>query len=135
MLYPSLSTYTFIVSQNAVDKYHHINNAIYVKWILDASIRHPELISVLDQPESAGWVAHRQQIEYLCQACLGDELEVRTWVADVSQTGALRKYEIVRTSDDKLIAKGWTEWLYVDITTGRPALAPLGIQKISTLKE
>ena len=119
---PSLSlfTYTFIVSQCAIEQYGHANNAIYVQWIQDAAARQPESTPKFDQPENKGWIARRHRIEYVSHPCPGDEFEVRTWVADLSRTEALRTYEISRTADGKVVAKGQTEWLYVDIVTDRP---------------
>ena len=119
---PSLSlfTYTFIVSQCAIEQYGHANNAIYVQWIQDAAARQPESTPQIDQPENKGWIARRHRIEYFSHPCPGDEFEVRTWVADISRTEALRTYEISRTADGMVVAKGQTEWLYVDMVTDRP---------------
>ena len=133
---PSLFTYTVIVSQCAIEQYGHANNAIYVQWIQDAAARQPESIPRFDQPENKGWIVRRHRIEYFFDPCPGDEFEVRTWVADLSRTEALRTYEISRTVDGKVIAKGQTEWLYVDIITNRPIPIHSEIQKtFSVLRE
>ena len=133
---PSLFTYTVIVSQCAIEQYGHVNNAIYVQWIQDAAARQPESIPRFDQPENKGWIVRRHRIEYFFDPCPGDEFEVRTWVADLSRTEALRTYEISRTVDGKVIAKGQTEWLYVDIITNRPIPIHSEIQKtFSVLRE
>ena len=64
------------------------------------------------------------RIEYLLPAFEGDELEVRTWIADMKRVRAQRKYDFTRKSDGKVIANGETHWVYVDLTTGRPIPIP-----------
>ena len=54
----------------------------------------------------------------------GDELEVRTWIADMKRVRAQRKYDFTRKSDGKVVAKGETLWIYVELTTGRPIPIP-----------
>jgi acyl-CoA thioester hydrolase len=117
-------SYTFIVPQSAIDEYGHVNNVIYVQWMQDAATRHPQAIPEFVQPENTGWFAREHRIEYLLPAFEGDELEVRTWVADMKRVRAQRKYDFTRKSDGKVVAKGETNWIYVDLTTGRPIPIP-----------
>lgn len=117
-------TYTFVVPQSAIDDYGHVNNVIYVQWMQDAAIRHGEATAGYRLAENTGWFAREHRIEYLAPAFLGDEIEVRTWLADAKRSRAYRRYEFVRKGDGKLIARGETQWIYVDLTTGRPILIP-----------
>lgn len=120
----SIFRFTFTVPKSAIDEYGHVNNVIYVQWMQDAATRHPQAIPEFVQPENTGWFAREHRIEYLLPAFEGDELEVRTWVADMKRVRAQRKYDFTRKSDGKLIAKGETHWIYVDLTTGRPIPIP-----------
>jgi acyl-CoA thioester hydrolase len=40
---------------------------------------------------------------------------------------AQRKYEFVRKADGKVIVKGETQWVFVELTTGRPIPIPAEI--------
>jgi len=57
------------------------------------------------------WVARSHHIEYLRPAFAGDEIEARTWIADLRRVRAQRRYEFMRQSDGVIIAKGETDWV------------------------
>ena len=127
---PSILTYTFRVPQSAIDEYGHVNNVIYVQWMQEAAIRHGEAITEYKLPENAGWFAREHRIEYLAPAYEGDEIEVNTWLVEMKRVRAHRRYKFVRVADGKLIAKGETQWIYVDLTTGRPMTIPAEIAAV-----
>ena len=76
--------------------------------------------------ESAGgtWFARSHHIEYLKPAFLGDQLTMRTWVTEARRVRSIRRYEFRRS--DTLLAQGETDWVFVDVTTGRPKSIPDG---------
>lgn len=123
---PPLSIFTcsFIVPQSAIDEYGHVNNVIYVQWMQDAESRHPESIPEFKQPENTGWFVREHRIRYLNPAYLGDEIEVRTWISEWKRVRRIRKYEFARKADGKVIVKGETQWVFVELTTGRPIALP-----------
>ena len=121
---PSIFSYTLTVPQSAIDEYGHVNNVVYLQWMQDAAIRHPQAISEYRQPENTGWFAREHRIEYFFPAHLGDEIEVRTWISEIKRVRALRKYEFVRKADGKVITRGETQWIFVDLSTGRPMTIP-----------
>jgi acyl-CoA thioester hydrolase len=127
MPHPPIFTYTFRVPQSAIDEYGHVNNVIYVQWMQDAAIHHGETFTEYKLAENTGWFAREHRIEYLTPAYEGDEIEVRTWLVEMRRVRAQRKYEFVRKADGKVIAKGETQWIYVDLTTGRPIAIPAEI--------
>ena len=116
----SIFSYTFTVPESAIDEYGHVNNVIYVQWMQDAAVRHPESIPEYKQPENTGWFAREHRIEYLAPAFAGEEIEVRTWIAEAKRSRAQRKYEFIRKADGKVIVRGETQWIFVDLTSGRP---------------
>lgn len=117
------------VEPPAIDGNGHVNNVEYVRWMQDAAVAHSDSVGCSQLTESAGctWVARSHHIEYLRPAFLGEHLEVRTWVADVRRIASLRKYEFHRPADGALIARGETDWVYVDATSGRPQRIPAEI--------
>ena len=119
-----IHTYTFTVPQSAIDDYGHVNNVIYVQWMQDAAIRHGEATAGYVLPADAGWFAREHRIEYLAPAFVDEEIEVRTWLASVKLSRIQRRYEFVRVTDGKVIAKGETLWIYVSLSSGRPIRIP-----------
>jgi acyl-CoA thioester hydrolase len=124
---PAIFTYTFPVPQSVIDENGHVNNVAYVQWMQEAAIRHGESKGYI-QPENTGWFVREHRIQYFLPALFGDELEVRAWLSEIKRVRLHRRYEFIRTSDGKVIAKGETDWVYVDATTGRPIAIPAEIE-------
>lgn len=53
-----------------------------------------------------------------------DEIEVRAWITEIKRVRTQRKYEFIRKGDGKVIAKGETQWVFVELSTGRPIPIP-----------
>jgi len=64
------------------------------------------------------------KVEYLLPAYAAEEVEIRTWIEDMRKVRSLRKYEFIRRSDGRVVARGETDWVFVDSTTGRPRAIP-----------
>ena len=118
--------YGFTVPESDIDGNGHVNNVAYVQWMQDVAIRHFEASGgkPLMEEASATWVARSHHIEYLRPAYVGDLVEARTWIASFSRVRSVRRYAFVRLSDDAVLAKGETEWVFVNATTGRPKAIP-----------
>ena len=116
----------FIVPEAAIDANGHVNNVAYVQWMQDAAIRHFASIKGMDLMHDLGatWVVRSHGIEYLAEAFAGDRIEARTWVANFRRVRSLRRYEFVRVSDGVALAKGETEWVFVNAESGRPCSIP-----------
>ena len=72
----------------------------------------------------ATWVVREHKVEYLLPAFVGEEIEVRTWVENIRRVRSLRKYEFVRKADEKVLVKGETDWVFVDVKSGKPMGIP-----------
>lgn len=75
----------------------------------------------------ATWFARRHEIEYLSPLFEGDVLTIRTWIENAARVKNLRNYEFLRA--DKLVARGETEWIHVDVKTGKPKRIPDELMK------
>src|SRR5690606_18615019 len=62
--------------------------------------------------------------EYLRPAFLHEQIVVRTWVATFGKATSLRRYEIHRPADQRLLARASTDWAFVDFVAGRPKRVP-----------
>ena len=123
----AIFTYSFTVPQNVIDENGHVNNVAYIQWMQEAAIRHGE--SAEYQPaENTGWFVREHRIEYLLPAFLGEQIELRTWITEYKRVRLHRRYEFIRASDGKVLARGETDWVHVDVKTGRPIAIPSAIQ-------
>ena len=126
---PSVYEHELDVPPGAIDDNGHVNNVVYVQWMQDAAIAHFESAggTPIMRASNATWVARSHYIEYLRPAMAGDRVTIRTWVEDFRRVMSQRKYEFTRAADGTVLAKGQTEWVFVDVTTGRPKSVPAEI--------
>lgn len=120
--------YELVVKESDLDSNGHVNNIEYVRWMQEAAIAHSDAAGCTEATfaEGASWFARTHHIEYLRPAMQGDEVVVRTWVEDTRRAASLRKYEMYR--GDQLLAKGETDWVFVDSASGRPRSIPDAIK-------
>ena len=126
---------TFIIPANAIDENGHVNNVAYVQWMQDIAVEHYESMGGNKpmQLVNATWVVREHRIEYLLPAFEGEEIEIKTWVENIRRVRSLRKYEFVRKSDNKVLVKGETDWVFIDTKTDRPLPIPENVSSIFVL--
>ena len=124
-------TYTFTVSTESIDENGHVNNVVYVQWMQDIAIEHYASIGGIEaQGPDATWVIRKHSVEYFLPAFAGEEIEVRTWVEDLRKVRSLRMYEFVRKNDGKVLVKGESDWVFMDVKTGRVKAIPTEVEEI-----
>jgi acyl-CoA thioester hydrolase len=124
---PISSTYTkeITIPKSAIDENGHVNNVAYVQWMQDIAVEHYAFIGGIEaQGPGAIWVVREHKVEYLFPAFESEKIEVRTWVENIRRVGSLRKYEFVRKADEKVLVRGETDWVFVDVATGSPRAVP-----------
>ena len=116
---------TITIRQSAIDENGHVNNVTYVQWMQDIAVEHYASIGgIKAQGLDATWVVRSHRVEYFLPAFLGEEIEIRTWVENIQRVRSLRMYEFVRKADGKTLVKGETDWVFVDVKSGRPLAIP-----------
>ncbi len=117
-----------LVAHAEIDAFGHVNNQIYLGWMNETSTAHSAACGWNWDRHlklGAGWVARRHEIDYLLPAIEGDTVIFRTWISEVSRVTAVRRYEMLRKEDGKVIARGRSLWAWIVYATGRPArIAP-----------
>jgi acyl-CoA thioester hydrolase len=114
------------VTSSSIDANGHASNIEFVRWMQEAAISHADVRGCTAATREAGaaWVVRTHKIEYLRPAFVGDRIQVLTWLANLRRASSLRKYEFVRVSDNAVLARGETDWVFIDASTGRPRSIP-----------
>ena len=124
---PAVFESAIVVTESDIDGQGHANNLVYLRWMQDAAVAHSDAQGWPGERYrelGVGWVVRSHAIEYLQPAYAGDDVVVRTWVADMKKATSLRRYQIVRRGDDALLAEAFTNWVFVNFRTGFPKRIP-----------
>ena len=70
------------------------------------------------------WLVHDTEVEYLGSLRYGDTVEVTTWVVDFKHVRSLRAYELRKADSGEMVARGHTDWVFMNTVKGRPAHIP-----------
>ena len=132
----SVYSKTYKIPKSAIDENGHVNNVAYVQWMQDIAVEHYSSIGgVIAQGPTATWVVREHKIEYLLPAFAGEEIEIKTWVENVRRVRSLRKYEFVRKTDGKVLVRGETDWVFVDVKTGAPRAIPEEVSRVFLISQ
>jgi acyl-CoA thioester hydrolase len=124
---PAVFEYRRRVKDEEIDELGHAGNQAYLAWMIEAAVGHSQAqgwSAARYFSLGAAWVVRRHEIDYLLPAMPGDVLMVRTWVASLSRATSERRYEILRPTDGKLLARALTVWAWVDRASGRVGRIP-----------
>jgi acyl-CoA thioester hydrolase len=125
-----LNSYTFKlkVEQSQIDDLQHVNNIVYLHWVLEAAQKHWELLSNKTLNTQYVWIILRHEIDYLAAAILNDEITIITWV---EKSVGVKSYRIVEIKcNDKLLAKAKTTWCLLDKKSMKPVRIPSEISEL-----
>lgn len=117
-----------IVQAADIDRFGHTNNVVYLSWLERVAWAHSVSLG-LDfaayERLGAGCVARRHELDYLAPTFVEDELWLGTWIAENDgRLGMWRAYQIVRVADARTVLRGRTQWICVDLKSGRPRRQP-----------
>lgn len=125
MSYPAPVPDVFTVHQTVgdahIDVLGHVGNLVFLDWLLAAAQAHSASVGLTwDRYRELGgaWVVRRHEIDYLGSAYLGDQLVVRTWIAQTARASSIRNYEVLR--ETRCLIRATTTWAFINLATGRP---------------
>jgi len=124
---PLVHTRNFRVRHYECDAYGHLNNANYLRYMQEAAFDASAAAGYgVLQYEQLGrlWLVRETEIEYLLPLYYNDSVAVTTWVVDFRRYTSRRAYEFHNTTDGSLVARGATNWVFLDSASGRPAVIP-----------
>lgn len=121
-----MHSYCTQVTEQDLDHNHHVNNVVYIQWMQDAASSHGEEAGILamSDEDNGTWFVREHNIIYKQPAMPGDDIEIKTWIENIKGFQSLRKYEIIRRTDDTLLASAYTNWVYIDKDQGKPKKIP-----------
>ncbi|MBN1137245.1 MAG: YbgC/FadM family acyl-CoA thioesterase [Anaerolineae bacterium] len=125
---PLTHTRRFRVRHYECDLYGLVNPSNYVRYMQEtafdasAAVGYPlDLYATIDRY----WLVHDTEVEYLGPLHYGDTVEVTTWVVDFRHVRSLRAYELHKAGTGELVARGHTDWVFMNTVTSKPAPIPL----------
>jgi acyl-CoA thioester hydrolase len=124
---PITNTTQFRVRYVECDAYGHVNNANYLRYMQEAAFHASAAVGYdVKRYDALGqyWLVRETQIEYFKPLLYDDVFEIKTWVADFRRVRSRRMYEFRWPGSDELVARGMTDWVYIDRATQRPVNVP-----------
>ncbi len=122
---PKIFSLTHTVSPEDIDFLGHVNNIVYLQLLLEVANKHWCSTAPDDIQESVRWVVRKHTIEYFAPAFLGNELEIRTWIAKLEGVKCYRAYEV--SFQGKRLVEASTDWVSVHPLTMKPKRVDEGV--------
>ncbi len=119
--------YHHTVADDEIDAQDHVHNLRYLQWTLWAAGAHTRELgwdAKAELERGFGWVVRSHDATYRAAAVGGDEIVVRTWVADLAKFASRRKYVVCRPADRTVLTRVETRWVYVDLSAHRVVAIP-----------
>jgi acyl-CoA thioester hydrolase len=135
---PSGYTLRWPVRQYELDRFGHVNNAVYLNWIEQAATDHAEAIGfgmAWAQAQDRAWVVREHRITYRRPLVYGDVVLVTTIPERLIGARGWRRTAIRRESDAVVVAEALTEWTWIRASNGRPARLPPDLLRYFGLPE
>jgi acyl-CoA thioester hydrolase len=126
--FPAPHLLAMTVTRDSIDVMGHANNVEYLRWLENVAWDHSNRLG-LDWPAyqrlDRAMVARRTEMEYLAAAFEHDELLLATWIVENDQRVSItRQYQILRVRDGRTLLRGRTQWVCVEISSGKPRRMP-----------
>lgn len=111
---------TIQVSASDLDDQNHVNNLRYMEWVLEVSESHWVKQTTAETRENFAWFVMDHYIKYKQQAFIGEKLILKTWVESCGRLKSVRRVDIIRESDQKIIVEAKSTWVFIDKNSQKP---------------
>lgn len=127
-----MSSYTYQpkIESSDIDQFGHVNNEVYLRWLLEAASAHSASLGYNMEAfvqMGAGFVVRKHELEYLLPVFLDDILKIETWTESFDKFSGFRSYKIINDKTGKTVLTGKTKFVFVDLKKGRPIEIPESI--------
>lgn len=113
-------TKTIRVEEGDLDDLKHVNNVRYVQWIQDISKEHWQSVAPEEMRDRTVWVVRSHDIQYKNSAVLGDEVHIKTYIAETKGVLSIRIVEMYQKRTNALLLRSKTSWCLLDVASLRP---------------
>lgn len=124
---PAIYERAFRVRYDECDAYGHVKHASYLRFMqesaFDASADVGYGFATYDAMNRI-WIVRDTDIIFLRPLAYGNTVIVKTWVADFRRVRSVRKYELRLANSNEPVAKAYTDWVFLNSNTLRPAIIP-----------
>lgn len=111
-----------------LDGFGHVNNVRYIDYALEVAWAHSEFLGFsLDTYHKigVGCVVWRHEFDYLMPVLQGDDVLIATWIEENDgRVRMVRKFEMRHEKSGKIVLRGLTRFVCIDMKTGKPARMP-----------
>jgi acyl-CoA thioester hydrolase len=124
---PLLTELVQRVNYHECDVNQMVRDACYLRYMQEAAFAASAAAGYWEDRYQAMrriWLIRESLVDFVEPLRYGDHVGVRTWVADFRRVRSRRAYELRRAADDALVARAYTDWVFLDLDTGRPAVIP-----------
>ena len=124
---PLTHTRQFRIRHYECDAYGHLNNVNYLRYMQETAFDASAAAGYGQSKYAAMgryWLIRANDIEYLSPLRYNDVVEIKTWVVDFRRVTSRRAYEFRREGSDQLVARGFSDWAFLDTGSGGPAPIP-----------
>ncbi|MDR3538428.1 MAG: thioesterase family protein [Acetobacteraceae bacterium] len=115
---PQTDEYDIDVAQEDIDEMGHVNNAVYLKWVQAAVLRHWNRLAPKEVVAAHRWVALKHEISYRHPAFLNDHVVVKVFLEKL--LGARAFYKTMIKHGDDVLAEVKSCWCCLDAVTQKP---------------
>lgn len=112
-------TLTITPTSRDIDELHHVNNAVWVRWIQDISTAHWQSLATAEQQAAYIWIVTRHEIDYRGNIALGESVTARTWLSERPRGARFNRNVDFTKADGSVIVSAKTTWALIDRPSGR----------------
>jgi acyl-CoA thioester hydrolase len=120
-------TRTFRVRHYECDAHGRVHHANYVRYMQETAFDASAAAGYdMARYQSMGrfWLIRETEIEVFRPLQYGQSVQVKTWIADFRRVRSQRAYELTMAGSGEPVARGHTDWAFLDSATGHPAPIP-----------
>lgn len=118
------------VKPDYIDEFQHTNNVVYLTWMAKVAWEHSIALGydfAAYQREGNGMVVRGHEMEYLAPSHEGETIALGTWIT--GNDGKLRlrrRFQMINESTGKTVLRGRSDFVCINIASGRPTRMPKG---------
>lgn len=116
------------MTDDDIDAYGHVNNAVYLRWLDLAAWSHSAALGVPVEDCTRlrrGMAALRIEIDYVRAALPGDRVEIATWIIESDRKlRVTREFQLRHANDGGTLARARTQYVCLNLDTGRAVRMP-----------